>query len=191
MLSDITEFEDGHQFEADVAIVGGGPAGMALAMHLSNGSRKVLLLEAGGLNFNEETQAGLAGSQSGLPYFALDASRYRMLGGSTFRWGARSAPMKLHDFTERDWVANSGWPIPLSTLNDYYDQAYDLIDLHRPFAFDDGIWKQVKVRSPGLDLSRFDVNAFQFGRNLLFGTVFRDALRRSENIRAVLNANVL
>ncbi len=191
MLSEIADFEDGHQFDADVAIVGGGPAGIALAMHMSKGRQKVLLLEAGGLSFDAQAQSGSTGSQSGLPYFALDTSRYRMLGGSTFRWGARSAPLKAHDFVEREWVPHSGWPISLDALDQYYDQAYDLIDLHRPFAFDEGVWKQMKVQSPAFDLARFDVNAFQFGRNLLFGTVYRDALRRSESVRVLLGANVL
>jgi choline dehydrogenase-like flavoprotein len=191
MLNNIANFEDGHRFDADIVIIGGGPAGIALALEFANTPYQVLLLESGGLDFDAETQDLMAGPASGVPYFALDDSRYRMLGGSTFRWGARTAPFKPLDFETRDWLPVSGWPIARDELDAYYERVFDLIGIHRPFEFDGRVWNHVKARPLDLDMNQFEYTAFQFGRNLLFGSVYRDALQAASNVNVLLGANVL
>jgi len=191
MLNNIANFEDGHRFDADIVIIGGGPAGIALALEFANTPYQVLLLESGGLDFDAETQDLMAGPASGVPYFALDDSRYRMLGGSTFRWGARTAPFKPLDFETRDWLPVSGWPIARDELDAYYERVFDLIGIHRPFEFDGRVWNHVKARPLDLDMDQFEYTAFQFGRNLLFGSVYRDALQAASNVNVLLGANVL
>lgn len=191
MLNNIADFEQGHRFEADIAIIGGGPAGIGLALQFAKTRKQVLLLEAGGLDFDSAIQDAMAGSASGLPYFELVESRYRVLGGSTFRWGARTAPFKPLDFEERDWLPVSGWPISRESLDPYYERVFDLIGIHRPFEFDGRVWNHVKARPLDFDTRLFEYTAFQFGRNLLFGTVYRDALRAAPNVNVLLGANVL
>ena len=41
----------------DIAIVGGGPAGISLALALANTKLDILLLESGGANFDPVVQA--------------------------------------------------------------------------------------------------------------------------------------
>ena len=190
MLAQANELADGTRLEADIAIIGGGAVGIAMATHLAGTGRRVVVLEAGGLGLDSRAQDFAAGEASGVPYFALDESRYRMLGGSTYRWGARTAPMTPFDMGPRDWLGLKGWPIGRADLDPWYDRVFDMVGLHRPFAFDAGVWQHMKVRPPAFDTQTFDQAAFQFGRNLLFGSVFRETLKAAANVRVLLGATV-
>ena len=108
MIDDIASAPDGRAIEPDLCIIGGGPAAIALALQFSGDRREVVVLESGGLEFDRASQALAAGEPSGLPYFDLMESRFRLLGGSTFRRGARTAPMRPIDFAPRDWIEASG-----------------------------------------------------------------------------------
>ena len=85
----------------DLAIIGGGPAGISLALALASTKLNILLLESGGANFDPQNQKMYAGSQSGLSYIALDAGRLRFLGGSTNHWGGWCRPLDEIDFEKR------------------------------------------------------------------------------------------
>ena len=189
----IAEFAavEGDSLHADIVIIGAGPAGIVLADALAGGGRSVLVLEAGGLDFSDDFQQFARGTASGVPYFPLDECRYRMLGGATFRWGARTAPLKPIDYQLRDWVAHSGWPIGPEDLAPYYERVYELVGAHMPFAFDDGVWHYLATRPLPFDPELFQYNGFQFGKNLLFGGVYRDALRKAADVRVLLGAQVL
>jgi len=67
--------------EPDIAIIGGGPAGISLALALADTKLNILLLESGGENFDPANQKMYGGTRSGLSYIALDAGRLRFLGG--------------------------------------------------------------------------------------------------------------
>ncbi len=49
-------------------------------------------------------------TRPGVKYLPLDASRQRVLGGSTTHWGGWCRPLDKIDFTARDWLPHSGWP---------------------------------------------------------------------------------
>src|SRR3954469_2586959 len=106
--------------EPDLAIIGGGPAGISLALALADTKLNILLLESGGFNFDPHNQKLYAGTQSGRSYIALDAGRLRLLGGSTNHWGGWCRPLDAIDFERRDWMPHSGWPFPKSALDAYY-----------------------------------------------------------------------
>ncbi|MEI9930827.1 MAG: FAD-dependent oxidoreductase [Rhizomicrobium sp.] len=77
----------GTSIDTDIAIIGGGPAGMSLALALASAPVRVVLLESGGMNFDAKTQDLYGGPQSGYPYLKLEASRLRYFGGSSNHWG--------------------------------------------------------------------------------------------------------
>ena len=112
----MTGFRDARTLEAatvlepDLAIIGGGPAGISLALALAGTKLNILLLESGGENFESQNQKMYAGTLSGDHYIALDAGRLRCLGGGTNHWGGWCRPMDAIDFETRSWVAHSGWP---------------------------------------------------------------------------------
>jgi choline dehydrogenase-like flavoprotein len=190
MIADIRREPDGKVFEADICFIGGGAAALAAALRLKSTSLKVLVLESGGRDPDPATKALAAGEQSGIRYFPLEDSRVRMLGGSTYRWGARSAPLKAIDHERRDWVAMSGWPFGPEELAPYHDAVHDLVGLARPFAYDGGVFRLFRTAPPAFDSARLEFSAFQFGKNLIFGDAFAPSLAAAENLAVFLHANV-
>ena len=191
MIEDFVKVAGAGELEADIAIIGGGPASIAMALSLADKQQKVIVLEAGQLDLDDDAQQFAKGTLSGIPYFPLDECRYRMLGGATFRWGARTAPLKPFDYEVRSWVERSGWPIGPADLAPYYDAVYRMVDIHMPFGFDEDVWNYLGTKPEKFDPAIFQYNGFQFGKNLLFGSVYRDALRRAEQVRVLINAQVL
>lgn len=190
MISDIRQLPEGSVLESDVCIVGGGAAAIAIARELAGADLRVAVLESGGLGLEADVQGLAAGTASGIPYFPLDESRYRMLGGSTYRWGARSAPMLPDDFEPRSWIAHSGWPLRFADLAPYYDRVEDLAGLHVPFDYDEKVWQGFATPPPSFDEDKLRFRAFQFGKIILFGEFYREMLRRAANVHVYLYGTV-
>lgn len=190
MIDSISALPPDAVLECDVAVVGGGPAGIALALALAGSPLRVVVLEAGGRTLDAREQAFAVGLSTGIPYFPLHESRYRLLGGSTFRWGARTAPLKPIDLAPRDWVPHSGWPFDRTELEPHYANAYELIGLHQPFRYEGDVWQQLRGTPPPFDPARLEYVAFQFGKSVLFAEAHRERLVRAPNVRVWLDAPV-
>jgi len=187
----------GTELRPDIAIVGGGPAGISLAMTLASNSKlNILLLESGSANFDPAVQALYTGSQSGDAYAPLEAGRLRTLGGGTNHWGGWSRPLDAIDFEKRDWVPHSGWPFPRSALDAYYPVAQKLIEAG-PWIYDkgDGV---ASAQVPMMPLGEGGVYTswFQFSKMAgdvvptRFGARYEGSLKAAANIKPLLNANV-
>ena len=113
------------QFElkCDICIVGAGAAGITVAHELIGSGIDVILLEGGGKDYTEESQAIYQGTTTGRKYKNLDESRLRFFGGSTNHWAGSCRQLDEIDFERRDWVENSGWPISKSDIAPYYERA--------------------------------------------------------------------
>lgn len=118
--------------KTEVCVVGAGPAGLSVTRVLAGHRRDVLLIDSGGERPDEASQALGTGRLAGLDYFPLHESRRRGLGGSSNHWdipigdgelGARLHPLCKEDFSVRDWIAFSGWPIEPAVLDPFYRQA--------------------------------------------------------------------
>lgn len=180
MITDLNPLESGTAIDADLCIVGGGAAAIAIARELVGSERVICVLESGGLGLEARAQALAGGTTSGIPYFPLDESRYRMLGGSTFRWGARGAPMVEIDFEPRPWLNQDGWPIRREELEPYYDRVAALADWRAPFDYDARVWDLFDAQPPPFDDKLFRFSAFQFGKIVLFGEQYRKLLEGSQ-----------
>ncbi|MEQ8515589.1 MAG: FAD-dependent oxidoreductase, partial [Chromatocurvus sp.] len=115
--------------EADIAIIGAGAAGITLARRLLSTGARILLIESGGADYQKETQALYDGDVSGMDYYALRDSRLRFFGGTTAIWGGRCARLDAIDFSRRDWIEHSGWPLSLEDLDPWYGQAQQSLSL--------------------------------------------------------------
>ena len=78
--------------EPDIAIIGGGPAGISLALALANTKLNVLLLESGGQNFDPANQKMYGGSQSGLSYIAPECGSQGLASKSISSIGRHQPP---------------------------------------------------------------------------------------------------
>lgn len=139
MLVDAAQLTENSRLEADVVIVGGGVAGIALARQLADTGLSVLVLESGGEKPEQRTQALYEGTMTmsgpGNEPRTLNeylvASRLRCFGGSGNVWGGKCAPLDPVDFEKRDWIRHSGWPVDRAALQPFYDRACDLLELPR------------------------------------------------------------
>lgn len=195
-FTDARAVAPGTTIETDLAIIGGGPAGITLALALANTPIKILLLESGGLNFETATQALYAGSETGVPYLTLQGSRLRCLGGSTGHWGGWCRPLDEIDFEARDWLAYSGWPFSRKTLEPYFARAQSLVEAG-PFIYDNAkIWSGSQGAPLPLAQGGVYTTYFQFSRQsedvlpTNFGTRYAADLKQIPNLGVMLHANV-
>ena len=195
-LIDARSLPDATVLTPDLAIIGGGPAGISLALALANSKLKIVLLESGGMNFDPKIQAMYAGDETGVRYTALDAGRLRFMGGSSNHWGGWCRPMDDLDFEARDWVAHSGWPITRQTLQAYYPRAQELVEA--------GTWMYdqagatMAAMAPLMQLGPGGVYTswFQFSKTrdsvlpTYFGHRYEQDLRAARNVTPYTHANV-
>ena len=190
----------GSTIETDLAIIGGGPTGIALALALANTPIRMLLLESGGMDREEDTQALYKGRETGVPYIPLDAGRLRFLGGSSNHWGGYCRPLEVIDFEERDWLPHSGWPFGREAIEPYFPRAQSLVEAG-PFIYDDPVkWTHaftvppIAVGGGGIYTTYFQFSK-QGGENpqhlpTYFGVRYADDLKRIPNLSVMLHANV-
>ncbi len=130
MRADFREMPDGYEADYEICIIGAGAAGITLAKEFANTRTSICLVESGGLEWEEETQALYTGNSEGtLPPRDLVESRMRYYGGTMNIWGGCCAPLNSIDFEKRSWVPYSGWPINRSILEPYYQRAQPLFEL--------------------------------------------------------------
>jgi choline dehydrogenase-like flavoprotein len=122
--------------EADVCVVGAGPAGIALALSLSGKGLRVVLLEGGRHSHDRAAQTLYAGDLAGTRVHApLHQGRTRGLGGTSARWDGRCVPFDAIDFEERAHMPHTGWPISFEGLLPYYARAHAWVEAGA-FAYD-------------------------------------------------------
>jgi choline dehydrogenase-like flavoprotein len=111
--------------EADVAVVGAGPAGIVVALELARQGHSVLLIESGGDSPNDSVQqlGDLAGHDPAHVEMLLATSR--QIGGASNLWGGRCVPFDPIDFKPREIVGESRWPVAYHDLEPYFQRACD------------------------------------------------------------------
>jgi choline dehydrogenase-like flavoprotein len=188
----------GTTIDTDLAIIGGGPSGIALALALADTPIRMLMLESGGSDYDAQTQSLYAGAETGVPYIKLDAGRLRYLGGSSNHWGGYCRPLDAIDFEQRDWLPYSGWPFGRETLEPYFARAQSLAEAG-PFIYDDPA-KWTAAQGAPIPLGDGGVynTYFQFSKQggynpqhlpTHFGERYSDDLKRIPHLSVMLHAN--
>jgi choline dehydrogenase-like flavoprotein len=182
--------------KADLAIIGGGPAGIAIALALADTRLKIVLLESGGTGFDAKTQALYQGRKVGAPYATLEASRLRYFGGSSNHWGGWCRPLDAIDFEARDWMAYSGWPITKADVDRFFVQAHALCEAGTLYY--DAAAKVTGQLGQPLNLGPGGITTrwFQFSRMrgsshpTRFGERYQNDLKKARKLTVYLEANV-
>jgi choline dehydrogenase-like flavoprotein len=177
---------------ADVCIVGGGPAGITVALTLAEHGLHVLLLESGGFRSDSISQALCIGDVSNPAlHAAADMYRRRQLGGSTSIWGGRCTPLDPVDFMPRPWLdLLSGWPISYDTLVPFWRRAHDWAELGDfDYAATTAVPGGMRPMFDGFTASAISTDRIErFSRPTNFGVAYRDRLARSQHVRVLLYA---
>jgi choline dehydrogenase-like flavoprotein len=186
MLLDFREAAVPDLLQADLCIVGGGAAGIAIAREFSDSGWSVILLESGGLEPDARVQ-DLHRGDNPRGDFTLHESRFRLLGGTTAVWGGWCAPLDELDFQSRDWVPHSGWPITRQALMPWYRRAQGLCQLGE-FRYDVADWPGLGAQTLGLDGARLSHRLWQLSPPTRFGETYRGELTAAPNITLLLHA---
>lgn len=189
-LASAHDVTHGSTLSADVCIVGGGAAGITIALRLRQSGRSVLLLESGGVERDGRTDDLARGTVSGIRAFTLEQHRARVLGGSTSLWSGWCMPLTPEDFEPRHWIPHSGWPIRYPDVVPYYRRAQRLLELG-PFQYAPTVISE-RVDRPLLKTvsMRLASSVFQYSPPTHFGTVYRQQLAEAPDVRVLLHANL-
>lgn len=190
MIEDFRSSACPDAFEADLCIIGAGPAGITIAAEFANTPWRICLLESGGLRSERDSQALNDAISVGPHAFDASISRLRTFGGATRIWGGGCIPFSSLELARRDWVPDSGWPIGWRELEPYYARASKVCGVE-PGELEDGGFLQppesagLAAPSPNLDNRTSRMSPKDFGQAHL------ESLRGAPNLQLVLHANLL
>ena len=192
MLIDATELTTGHTVEADLCIIGAGAVGIAMALEFNGTNENVVVMESGGLNLDPQTQLLYEGDHVGRSTYPLETNRLRYFGGTTGHWAGHCRPFDAFDFSVRDWIPHSGWPIQFEELEPYLKRTQPILELGK-YDYDslDDYAAQLGLDTLPLDSSRLISVLKHQSPPTRFGTVYREELKKSKNVSIYLHSNVL
>jgi len=183
MHIDAREINNNTIIEGDLCIVGAGAAGISMALDWNNNGKKVILLEGGGFEYDDDVQDLYSGKSTGQRYYPLRSCRLHLFGGTTGHWGGMCAPLDPVDFKVRSWVADSGWPITLDDLLPYYGTAQELLDLG-VYNYSIEYWREMYSGLTPFPLDKEVIwsKMWQFSPPTRFGKKYKETIVNSPNI---------
>ena len=161
----------------DVCIIGSGPAGITLAAELGARGMTVVLLEAGGTQYDEDSQAMFEAEVVGPLKFPLDVGRLRYFGGTSNHWGGFCQPLEEVDFETKVPGVETEWPIRRRHLDPYLRRAEEILEL-----------PPAKPEQPLGDSLR--LTYMRYSPPVNFGIKYRPVLEKMPNVTTVLQACV-
>lgn len=185
----ILDFDDdavGDDHVGDVCIVGSGPAGLAIAREFLGTATTVLLVESGGAVPEDDTRRLNHGENVGLG-IGLEEGRARAFGGTGTVWPGQCIRLDSSDLQVREWVPDSGWPIPGADLGPWYDRAEEWLGIPAK-ASDEQAWLRFGLVPPALDPDRLAHKSAVYSPHPDVGALHRPEFDRSDNVRVLLHA---
>jgi choline dehydrogenase-like flavoprotein len=196
MWRSANELAPGSVVEAQVCVVGAGPAGLTLARELAGADFKVLLIESGDFRNHRKLKELNEGDTFGDHYPNPRWHRVRRVGGCTNRWlvdigggrlGARFVPLDSIDFETRDWMPGSGWPITRTSLDPYYERAHRHCGIG-PYRYDLAAWSEPAASA--IETDGLETSIFQFGPKTQWTGRAEKLFQDAPNMDVLLNATV-
>ena len=199
MLVDAQSLADRTTLEADVCVVGAGPAGLTIARELDAAGLRVCLVESGGLTHEPEPQqlSELASPEGEIVPPAMH--RRRQFGGNANLWRVgrrpwrslvRYLPLDPLDFAARSWVPDSGWPFTRSALDPYYARAHRVAGLGA-YHYDPSSLVAPDATPLPLDPASVRASVEWFGTADPFLSDARGALEHSASTTVLYHASVV
>jgi choline dehydrogenase-like flavoprotein len=182
-----TRLSTGATLEAEVAIVGAGPAGITLALELADIGHRVLLIESGGDSYSPDIQKLGDTASHDSTHVPMSLATRRQIGGASNLWGGRCVPFDAIDFEPRGIVGDIRWPVGYEELQRHFARAcewficgepvFDATQI--PSLADDALvpgWPEGDIRSTSLERWSASTN---------FGKIYSDRLCASALVTVV------
>lgn len=165
----------------DCCVIGGGPAGITVALRLAAEGRRVVLVEGGDVEYSERSQLLYQCRSTGREAY-VDSKRLRMLGGTSNHWAGRCRPMEPSDFTSALPNGMSGWPVSYAEIHRYQAEAMRILDLPM---------KDFTGLNPPLSGNDFSADRYMFSAPTRFGGKYARDLRETPNLDVFVNCNCI
>lgn len=191
MLIDFDAVTEAPQFQADICIVGAGAAGITLALELIPTGKKILLLEGGGLDSSEASQALYQMEVVSPRYQPTDTSRLRLFGGTTNHWEGSVRTLDPIDFQQRPWVHDSGWPFSYDDLLPFYERAFPYVEAGPLFLNEDPFIAHLGAYHDKIIRAGLACRLGYHSKPTRFGRRYLSDLQAAPNLTIVVNANLL
>jgi choline dehydrogenase-like flavoprotein len=188
--------------EADICIVGAGPAGITLAREFIGSPQRVVLLESGTFENDSHIQE-LNDAQVDSEYLASDAlsvGRRRQFGGTPNKWVystepadgrlyARCVPPESIDFELHADDPSLRWPFSFNDIRPYYERAQTVWNGGR-FDYAVDTWAD---GAPSIQTTKglLQTRISQHGPSDVFITRYRDDLLLAANIYVYLECTAI
>lgn len=197
MELDARRLAEGACLDADLCIIGAGPAGIAVAREFLGRDIDVLLLESGGWEPDERVQRLNEGRVVGDVYAGLRSTRHRQIGGTARIWntpvggfiGAKFVPLDPWDFDRRESEPLGEWPISPGDLHPWYRRAQVVCGLGPP-GYGAADWPDPDRPPLPLTGELLASRVYQFGRGRPFTETYPRQIRESSNVRLMHGATV-
>ncbi len=173
------------RLEADVAVVGAGPAGIVVALELARAGQRVILLESGGHRFDPSAQRLGETVGGDRLHVGMSLASRRQVGGASNLWGGRCVPFDPIDFEPRPLVGDAAWPLDYAELATYLQRACEWCRCGRA-SFEVGEHPELAARAivPGFADGEARASALErWSLPTNFGRLYRDRLRQTPGLR--------
>ncbi len=150
-IIDLENSDTENSFSCEIAIIGAGAVGITMAAELARRGHDVMLLEAGGVSLEAQSQNIFNNARStGVNHTGLHSGRFRLLGGTTNFWGGELIPFDPIVFEGRPSLNIDPWLFDRQALDPYYDRAMSLLGMDEGVPHDDDVWTRANTVPPDL-----------------------------------------
>lgn len=185
----------GALIDADICIIGSGPAGFSIALELLKSRKKIIMLTGGGYHESASAQDLHKGFIDYLTHHEpLEENRRRVFGGASTAWGGRCIPLDPTDFQKRSWIPFSGWPITFEELKPYYVKASNYLKSGKfhydaPAALNKGIVNEIINGIDNEDIVSYKLERWSTPVN--FVKDYSALLEKNDLIQVILSAHLI
>ncbi len=187
MIRDLSVVGEPQTVSADVAVVGAGLAGLALAVRLAKSGHRVVVLESGGPAQSAEADCFNEVELAGQAYKGATEGRFRCLGGTSTQWGGALLPFIPEDLNRHtaDWAPE--WPVDVTELWQHIPEVESMFGLSAGSYEEDAPLSSWPTRLPSFSWRSPKWPKFA-SRNM--ANIHRRYIRSAPNIEIWLNALV-
>ena len=188
LLKDVSELKFQNPRRSRTIVIGSGAVGLYTANELAKHGLEVVVIESGGVNlesFAPETYASI-----GVKHDGIHTGRSKSLGGTTNLWGGQLVEFQPIDFSGRDWMPGSKWPVSYEEIAHYYKKTYENFGIEGEAQDDDRIWGNLLGVRPKFS-EGLEIFLTRWLNIPSFAVAFSRQIRSSENLQVLMNHTVV